>query len=67
MNVDRLLALIWPFWARVYVTQRVTLFILSIIVLLAFMNGFFAINFYGVVPTTNNIIGKSCTGYNKGY
>lgn len=66
MNIDRLVAISWPFWARSHVTQRVTLFALLIIVLFTFANGFFGISFYGVVRTTNNLIGKSCTGYNKG-
>lgn len=66
MNIDRLVAISWPFLARSHVTQRVTLLVLLIIVLFTFANGFFGISFYGVVRTTNNLIGKSCTGYNKG-
>lgn len=66
MNIDRLVAITWPFWARAHITQRVNLLVLLVIVLFTFANGLIVIIYYDVVPTTNNLVGKLCTGYNKG-
>ena len=66
MNADRLVFIMWPFWARKHLTTHATLVVLFIILICTFGVSFFAINIYGVLPTTNNLIGKSCMGYSKG-
>lgn len=66
MNIDCVVAITWPFWARTHATQRVTIFVLMVIVLCMFANSFLTVVYYGVVSTTNNLIGKLCTGFYKG-
>ena len=66
MNTDRLVFIMWPFWARKHLTTHATLVVLFIILICTFGVSFFAINIYGVLPTKNNFIGKSCVGSSKG-
>lgn len=66
MNVDRLMALKWPFWARAHITPRVIGLLEIAIILFTFGIALFSINLYGVLLTSSNLVGKSCTGFSKG-
>ena len=60
LNVDRLCALTWPFWARQHLTERNTRYILVGILVYVVPLNLTSLLYYSTANTTSNFAGSTC-------